>query len=334
MSSENKHFGGILLGILIGATLIAITVALLWTMPKDEAATVTAGAVEETVAVAETTVDKAASETAAAAEEAAEKSEDAAGNAAEATTTAAEETLKAAESATEAAVGTVVAAAKETRDAAEAATQAAGETVSAAAEQAAGAVEAASEAAQEAVAMNDATDGTETGSAEAPAEAASTLGTMTPAENGLSTVTLPGGSAVAIAPKGVEAELIAFIEDESRPIDKKVWFEFDRLGFASSSAELTPESQAQVDAIVAILEAYPTVHVKIGGYTDNTGDPEFNLKLSDDRAKSVMQALIDKGIAADRLAAEGYGDQHPVASNDTAEGRALNRRTALSVRQR
>ena len=80
-----------------------------------------------------------------------------------------------------------------------------------------------------------------------------------------------------------------------------------------------------------MLKAYPAVALKIGGYTDNTGDPDRNLKLSDNRAKAVMAALVAMGAARARLEAEGYGPQFPVASNDTEEGRAKNRRISLRV---
>ena len=130
----------------------------------------------------------------------------------------------------------------------------------------------------------------------------------------------------------METKLVEFISNPDAVIDKGVWFDFDRLTFETASSNLTMESKAQVDNVIAILNAYPAVKVKIGGYTDNTGNPAFNLRLSDDRAKKVMQAIVDGGIAADRVEAEGYGDQHPVADNSTEEGRAKNRRTAISVR--
>jgi outer membrane protein OmpA-like peptidoglycan-associated protein len=83
--------------------------------------------------------------------------------------------------------------------------------------------------------------------------------------------------------------------------------------------------------MVEILKAYPTVHLKIGGYTDNVGDPAANFKLSDERAKSVRNEMIKMGVEPSRLLAEGYGEQYPVASNDTEEGRAQNRRIAVRV---
>jgi outer membrane protein OmpA-like peptidoglycan-associated protein len=73
------------------------------------------------------------------------------------------------------------------------------------------------------------------------------------------------------------------------------------------------------------------VTIKLGGYTDNTGDPEANLKLSQQRAETVMADLVKLGVDANRLKAEGYGQEHSVADNSTEEGRAKNRRIDLSV---
>jgi K(+)-stimulated pyrophosphate-energized sodium pump len=71
--------------------------------------------------------------------------------------------------------------------------------------------------------------------------------------------------------------------------------------------------------------------VKIGGYTDNTGDAAANLELSRKRAEAVRNQLEEMGIDAKRISAEGYGAQHPIANNDTAEGRMQNRRIAIRV---
>jgi K(+)-stimulated pyrophosphate-energized sodium pump len=69
----------------------------------------------------------------------------------------------------------------------------------------------------------------------------------------------------------------------------------------------------------------------LGGYTDNTGDAAANLHLSDQRAKNVMAELVKLGVDPSRLEAQGYGDEHPVADNNTEEGRQLNRRISLRV---
>jgi outer membrane protein OmpA-like peptidoglycan-associated protein len=150
--------------------------------------------------------------------------------------------------------------------------------------------------------------------------------------SGLTKLALAGGREIEASASGVESQLLGFINDANAAIDNKKWFDFDRLNFETGSARLTSDSKAQVDNIAAILNAYPAVKIKIGGYTDNTGNPQSNLTLSDARAKSVRQALEAIGIAGDRLEAEGYGDQHPIADNATAEGRAKNRRISVSVR--
>lgn len=133
---------------------------------------------------------------------------------------------------------------------------------------------------------------------------------------------------------GIESQLIAFIEDNSRPVDKETWFNFDRLLFDTGKSTLQPSSQEQLTNVAEILKAFPKVKLKIGGYTDNVGDPKANLKLSTDRAFNVMNELIAKGIDKSRLSAEGYGDKHPVASNDTEEGRQQNRRIAVRVTEK
>ncbi|MBK6627810.1 MAG: protein translocase subunit SecD [Flavobacteriales bacterium] len=130
---------------------------------------------------------------------------------------------------------------------------------------------------------------------------------------------------------GVESGLLGFLES-GRPVDKTTWFNFDRVVFRSGSAELLADSSdAQLNNLAEILKAYPDVRLKIGGYTDSTGNAAANQKLSQQRAEAVVADLEKKGVANGRLEAEGYGSQHPVASNATEEGRAKNRRMALRV---
>ncbi|MBK8425267.1 MAG: OmpA family protein [Lewinellaceae bacterium] len=134
---------------------------------------------------------------------------------------------------------------------------------------------------------------------------------------------------------GIESQLIAFIEDASKPVDKTTWFNFDRLTFNTGSAEIDMEkSRAQLTNIYEVLKAFPKVKLKVGGYTDNVGKEAANQKLSTDRAKATVAALEGMGIEKGRLAPEGYGSQHPVASNDTEEGRAQNRRIAVRVTEK
>ena len=168
--------------------------------------------------------------------------------------------------------------------------------------------------------------------AAAPAAAAPAAAAKPAPAAGFTRIGLAGGTDIEAATDGVEGKIIAFINDPGAVIDKTVWFNFDRLTFETGSTTLTAESKAQIDNVVAILNAYPAVKVKVGGYTDNVGDPQANLDLSGNRATKVMEAIVRGGIAADRVEAEGYGDQFPVADNATDEGRALNRRTSVSIR--
>lgn len=149
---------------------------------------------------------------------------------------------------------------------------------------------------------------------------------------GLFEKTLKNGVAlVGALTTGIESKLITFIEDNNKMADKETWFSFDRLLFETGKSTLKPESQEQLSNMAEILKSYPNVELKIGGYTDNTGKADDNLKLSDERAKSVLAELVKRGIEESRLKAEGYGDQFPVADNKTEEGRAMNRRIDVRV---
>lgn len=130
---------------------------------------------------------------------------------------------------------------------------------------------------------------------------------------------------------GIEAGLVGFIESD-KPVDKTTWFNFDRLTFKTGSAELDMDkSKEQLTNMNEILKAFPKVNLKVGGYTDNTGDEAANMKLSQERANTVVTALVGLGTDKARLEAEGYGSQHPVGDNATEEGRAQNRRIAVRV---
>ncbi len=79
------------------------------------------------------------------------------------------------------------------------------------------------------------------------------------------------------------------------------------------------------------MEENPGLAVEIAGHTDSTGSAEHNQDLSQKRAEAVVEYLFSKGIETDRLISTGYGDRKPVGSNDTEEGRAINRRTELTI---
>lgn len=146
--------------------------------------------------------------------------------------------------------------------------------------------------------------------------------------------TIPGGIVLNIPQNGVENKLLIFIKDPNTQVNTETWFDFDRLLFDTNAATLQPSSQEQLQNIANILKAYPNVHLRIGGYTDNQGDATANLKLSQDRADNVMQQLIVLGVDPSRLDAKGYGEDHPVADNATDAGRAQNRRISMRVTQK
>ncbi|MEQ1739532.1 MAG: OmpA family protein [Methyloglobulus sp.] len=145
--------------------------------------------------------------------------------------------------------------------------------------------------------------------------------------------TLSTGYAIKAAKDGLESKLVSFIES-NEAINKDLWFTMDGIQFDTNKATIKAESDAQVSHIAEVLKAYPKVKIKIGGYTDNTGNANGNKKLSNNRANAVKKAIVSKGIAADRMDAEGYGSDHPVATNDTPEGRQQNRRIDVRVTEK
>jgi len=149
--------------------------------------------------------------------------------------------------------------------------------------------------------------------------------------SGFFETTLPSGYAIKGAKEGIEYKLIGFIQDTGKAVDQTTWFTMDGITFDTDKAAIKPESNVQLANIAEILRAFPAVKIKIGGYTDNTGDAAANQVLSADRATAVKKALIGMGIEAGRIEAEGYGSAHPVASNDTPEGRQQNRRIDIRV---
>ena len=101
--------------------------------------------------------------------------------------------------------------------------------------------------------------------------------------------------------------------------------------FATGSASLIPAALAELSHIAEVLEKNPTLKIQISGHTDSTGSDAINEKLSKQRAEVVRNQLVKDGIASDRIEAKGFGSSRPVASNQTSEGRASNRRVDIDV---
>jgi outer membrane protein OmpA-like peptidoglycan-associated protein/tetratricopeptide (TPR) repeat protein len=101
--------------------------------------------------------------------------------------------------------------------------------------------------------------------------------------------------------------------------------------FDVNKFDLKPESTPELTRLVALLKNQPTLKIEISGHTDSSGDKKANQLLSENRAKSVKDFLVQNGIQADRITYKGYGDARPVASNESEEGRAQNRRTEFTI---
>jgi outer membrane protein OmpA-like peptidoglycan-associated protein len=101
--------------------------------------------------------------------------------------------------------------------------------------------------------------------------------------------------------------------------------------FETGKSDLKNESMAELSKLIEFLENNPELMIEISGHTDNVGPEEFNQKLSENRAKAVLDYLVEGKIKAPRLVYKGYGFLHPIQSNETGEGRAQNRRTEIKI---
>jgi outer membrane protein OmpA-like peptidoglycan-associated protein len=101
--------------------------------------------------------------------------------------------------------------------------------------------------------------------------------------------------------------------------------------FELGKAVLTKSSFGELNRLVGILQDSPLMKIEISGHTDNTGSPVINAKLSNDRARAVVEYLVQKGINRTRLTYRGYGSDQPIAENTTAGGRAKNRRVEFKI---
>ncbi|MGI9651625.1 sodium-translocating pyrophosphatase [Chryseobacterium sp. RLHN22] len=146
-------------------------------------------------------------------------------------------------------------------------------------------------------------------------------------------VQLNGGKKISL---GNQSQLY-FLYDDIKNKNKEAlnpdkWYTIENLYFETGSSDLKPGSETQLSNLAELLNAYPNLKIKLGGYTDNTGSEESNLKLSNLRAQTAKLKLLEKGIAGDRVEAEGYGSQHPICpENDTEECQAVNRRIDIRV---
>ena len=141
-------------------------------------------------------------------------------------------------------------------------------------------------------------------------------------------VALPGGKTVDLEPKTLNYELQRFL---ASPDPAPRTFTFDKLNFATDSAELPADAQDTTNALAQILAAYPKAHVQLNGYADSTGTEPHNVQLGAQRAEAVAKALVAQGVDAGRIKTATGGSTNPTDTNASSQGRAENRRSELVV---
>lgn len=134
----------------------------------------------------------------------------------------------------------------------------------------------------------------------------------------------------ALADQGDVLETVVTDIPLSR-IEKGQCIALRNVFFETGKSDILDPSKVELDKVVEILKANPSIKIELGGHTDNVGKPADNQLLSERRAQSVMEYLKSQGIASDRLTYKGYGESKPITTNDTEEGRQQNRRTELKI---
>ena len=159
------------------------------------------------------------------------------------------------------------------------------------------------------------------------------------------TVTLPGGQKYKYSvespgyfPEEENLDLTRLLQDEQKTIDiylkplEGLKFEVKNIFFDSGKWDLLPSSNAELDKLVSQLKRIKSqVKIEISGHTDSVGKDAYNKKLSQNRAQSVVNYLVGHGIDTKSLKAAGYGEEQPVDTNDTPEGRQNNRRVEFKI---
>ena len=165
------------------------------------------------------------------------------------------------------------------------------------------------------------------------------------AETGEYVISLPGGKNYAIA---VQADDYLFHSENMNISESEVNREIindirlkrvevgqsivlNNIFFDTGAAELRPESYAELGILYKLMFDNPSLKIEISGHTDNVGSAGLNQRLSERRARAVVDFLIERGIDPERLTSKGYGFERPIASNETAQGRQLNRRTEFEI---
>lgn len=151
-------------------------------------------------------------------------------------------------------------------------------------------------------------------------------------------VKLPNGKELDANSGGIEDQLVTFLNSDWKSMSdenlKAKWFNFDNLNFENGKSTLLPESEKQLENISEILKAFPDAKIKIGGYTDASGDAAFNMKLSQARADVAKSGLEKRGVKSQLIGAEGYGSTvAKVPASESDAKREVDRHVSVSVRK-
>ena len=146
----------------------------------------------------------------------------------------------------------------------------------------------------------------------------------------LVSMTLPGNLKIDVPENSYVEMLVTSLTDTTGSGSSKSVVA-DDLRFDAATGKLNSESSTATTLLTKVLKAFSNAKLKIVGYSDNVGDPEEGKKKSLARATAVKDALVEAGAPGDRITVEGAGPEHPIASNDTEEGRATNRRIELAI---
>lgn len=146
-------------------------------------------------------------------------------------------------------------------------------------------------------------------------------------------IKLKGGKTIELGDTSQLYQLYNAVDKKDKSIlDTNKWYTIENLYFETGSSDLKAGYELQLNNLAEILNAYPDLKIKLGGYTDNSGNEDGNQQLSNLRAQTTKLKLLELGIAADRVEAEGYGSQHPICeANDTDECKAKNKRIDVRV---
>jgi outer membrane protein OmpA-like peptidoglycan-associated protein/uncharacterized membrane protein YeaQ/YmgE (transglycosylase-associated protein family) len=164
---------------------------------------------------------------------------------------------------------------------------------------------------------------------DAPSLETMVASTLVPTTFKLNELRLPDGATLQVPETSFLNTIYKYLGDTTS--DKRRDFVFEGLAFDDAKIRTIPETETSITYLTKLIRAFPSVTLRIVGHTDPSGDPTADQKLSLARADALKDLLVKAGVPNDRLTTAGLGSDHPVASNETAEGRAKNRRIELSL---